>query len=275
MRINKYLALCRAGSRRGVEIIIISNRVRVNGVIVSNLATDIVDTDIVTVDGKPVKMQTDKVYIMLNKPTGIITTVKDSFGRKTVIDLIYENPKQYKELLSGVRLFPVGRLDYNTSGLIILTNDGELTKELTHPSSETEKVYIAVTERPITESELKTLSAGVLIDTSPQVFGQRQNETKSDRIKTVRVKTAPVKTDRVRTVRVKTAPAEFKYFDKRPDGRNKIQITIHEGKNRQIRKMFESIGVNVKTLQRIAEGKLNIGNLKTGEWRFIKKSEII
>jgi 23S rRNA pseudouridine2605 synthase len=123
--------------------------------------------------------------------------------------------------------------------LLILTNDGDLTRQLTHPSSETKKVYIAVTETPITETELTALSNGIIIDG------------------------------------IKTAPAIFEYFDKKPDNKNKIIITIHEGKNRQIRKMFESIGVNVKTLQRIAEGQLHLGNLKIGDWRFIRKNEIV
>jgi 23S rRNA pseudouridine2605 synthase len=190
---------------------------------------------------------------MLHKPTGIVTTAADQFGRKTVIDLIYENPKQYRELLSNVRLFPVGRLDYNTSGLLLITNDGDLTKRLTHPSSETQKVYIAAADRPITESELKILSNGVMIDG------------------------------------VKTAPALFEYCGEfegnrknggfgagtRPQDKTQIKIMLHEGRNRQIRKMFESIGVNVKALRRIAEGKLSIGSLKTGDWRFVRKNEIV
>jgi 23S rRNA pseudouridine2605 synthase len=237
MRINKFLALCRAGSRRGVEKIITAGRVQVNGLPVSNLATDILPTDTVTVDGKPVFPQTDKIYIMLNKPTGIMTTVNDPNARKTVLDLIYDNQKQYGELLSRVRLFPVGRLDYNTSGLLIITNDGDLTKILTHPSSETQKEYIAVTDRPITENELKTLSNGVEIDDK------------------------------------KTAPAVFEYLDFHK--REHIKITLHEGRNRQIRRMFDAIGVNVKSLQRTAEGRLSLGNLKLGDWKFIRKSEIV
>jgi 23S rRNA pseudouridine2605 synthase len=237
VRINKYLALCRIGSRRGAEQIILSGRVWVNGATVTNLATDIADTDAVTVDGNPIAPQTNKVYIMLNKPMGIITSVRDQFGRKTVIDLLNESPKQYRELLSSVRLFPVGRLDYDTSGLLIITNDGDLTKTLTHPSAQINKTYIATTDRDITKAELDTLSAGVVID------GTR------------------------------TAPAVFEYLEHH--NRVKIKITLHEGRNRQVRKMFDSVGARIKSLTRIGEGKLHLGNLKTGDWRFLRKTEII
>jgi 23S rRNA pseudouridine2605 synthase len=244
MRVNKYLAQCGIGSRRSVEKTILSGRVKVNGVAVKNLATDISKTDTVTVDGRPLKPQTEKIYIMLNKPVGTVTTANDPFDRKTVLDVIYENPKQYRKLLESVRLYPVGRLDYNTGGLLLLTNDGELTAELTHPSSNICKTYIAVTDRRVTEPELETLSAGVKVDgrlTSPAVFEYA---------------------DRGGT-------------DRTPDKRCIIKITLHEGRNRQIRKMFETLSVSIKSLTRIAEGKLTIGNLKTGDWKFIRKSQIL
>jgi 23S rRNA pseudouridine2605 synthase len=227
MRVNKYLAMCGAGSRRAVEQIVLNGRVSVNGVAVNNLAADIRDTDIVCIDGKPIKIQTEKVYIMLNKPVGVISTVKDPFGRTTVLDIVK---------IPNARLYPVGRLDYNTSGLIILTNDGDLTKTLTHPSAHINKIYIATVDRDITKEELDSLSVGIKIDG------------------------------------VKTAAAVFKHFGKE---KKKIHITIHEGRNRQIRRMFETLGIKVKTLCRISESKLTLGNLKTGEWRYIKRSQII
>lgn len=314
MRINKFLALCRLGSRRGAEDIITAGRVKINGVTVTNLATDIADTDTVTVDGKPIAAQTEKVYIMLNKPTGTVTTMNDPQGRKTVTDIIYENPKQYRELLGKVRLFPVGRLDYNTGGLLLLTNDGELANRLIHPGTETEKVYIAVTDRPINENELVLLSSGVVIKEMPRVprgavsgyvaqrrttppllrgatsveftrhtqgpacggqgtgcrckiHGRTQRGVAKDSERKPQKPFTAYKT-------YKTAPAVFEYNDKKPGTQHIIRITIHEGRNRQIRKMFETIGAEVKQLQRIAEGSLRLGNLKPGEWRFVRRNEV-
>ncbi len=236
MRVNKYLAMCGVGSRRSVEELILLGKVKVNGGIITNLATDIKDTDLVTVNNKPVKAQTNKVYIMLNKPNRVVSTSSDPEGRTTVIDVIKQNPKQYKDLISTTRLYPVGRLDYNTTGLLILTNDGDLTLALTHPSTKVDKTYIATVDRPIMKSELETLSSGVKIDG------------------------------------VKTAPASFEYVK---HDRMKIKVVIHEGRNRQVRKMFETIGANVKTLARIKEGNLELGNLSLGDWKFIRKNQIV
>ena len=236
MRVNKYLALCGLGSRRHVEALVTAGRVRLNGVVITDLATIIPDNADVTVDNKPVKPAVDKVYILLNKPAGVVTTTYDPQGRPTVLDVIYQNPKQYEKLLKSVRLYPVGRLDYHTSGLLILTNDGALTKQLTHPSTHVDKLYHATVDRPVTKSELETLSKGVKIDG------------------------------------VKTAPASFSYIK---HDRMQIEVIIHEGRNRQIRKMFETLGIKVTHLVRLQEGKLSLGNLTTGDWKFIRKSQII
>ena len=236
MRVNKYLALCGLGSRRHVESLVTAGRVRLNGVIITDLATLIADDATVTVDNKPVKPVTDKVYILLNKPAGVVTTTYDPQGRPTVLDVIYNNPKQYTTLLKSVRLYPVGRLDYHTSGLLILTNDGALTKQLTHPSTHIDKLYHATVDRPVTKSELETLSKGVKIDG------------------------------------IKTAPASFTYIK---HDRTQIQVIIHEGRNRQIRKMFETLGIKVTQLTRLQEGKLSLGNLPVGDWKFIRKSQIL
>jgi 23S rRNA pseudouridine2605 synthase len=226
VRINKFIAGCGIGSRRGSESIILSGRVKLNGATVRGLATDINSDDIVTIDGKPIFLQTEKVYIMLNKPTGVVTTASDPFGRKTVLDIVQ----------TKVRIFPVGRLDYNTSGLLLLTNDGELAKKLTHPSSQIQKVYLAATDKFLSVKDLETLSSGVVIDGK------------------------------------KTAPAKFEFHNNK---KNNIKITLHEGRNRQIRKMFESLGIRVQTLTRTNEGKLSLGNLKPGEWKYVKRSQII
>ena len=236
MRVNKYLALCGLGSRRHVESLVTEGRVRLNGVVITDLATLIPDDATVTVDNRPVKPAADKVYILLNKPAGVVSTTYDPQGRPTVLDVIMNNPKQYSTLLKSVRLYPVGRLDYHTCGLLILTNDGALTKQLTHPSTHVDKIYHATVSRPVTKNELETLSQGVKIDG------------------------------------VKTAPASFTYL--KPD-RTQIQVIIHEGRNRQIRKMFETLGIKVTHLIRLQEGKLSLGNLPTGDWKFIRKSQII
>lgn len=236
MRVNKYLALCGLGSRRHVEGLVTAGRVRLNGKVITDLATLIPDDATVTVDNKPVKPAADKVYILLHKPAGVVTTTYDPQGRPTVLDVIYNNPKQYSTLLKSVRLYPVGRLDYHTSGLLILTNDGALTKQLTHPSTHVDKLYHAVVDRPVTKNELETLSKGVKIDG------------------------------------VKTAPASFTYIK---HDRTQIEVIIHEGRNRQIRKMFETLGIKVTQLTRLQEGKLSLGNLPVGDWKFIRKTQII
>ena len=236
MRVNKYLALCGLGSRRHVETLVTTGRVRINGVVVTDLATIITDAMTVTVDHRPVKPATDKVYILLNKPVGVVSTTFDPQGRPTVLDVIRKNPKQYTTLLNSVRLYPVGRLDYHTSGLLLLTNDGALTKQLTHPSTHVNKLYHATVNRPVTKAELETLSRGVSIDG------------------------------------VKTAPASFTYIK---HDRTQIEIIIHEGRNRQIRKMFATLGIEVTHLTRLQEGKLTLGNLAVGDWKLIRKSQIL
>ena len=166
MRINKYLALCGLGARRKVEELVTTNRVKVNGRLVVNLATDIKEgVDIVEVDGVVVKTRSEYSYYMLNKPKGYVTTMSDEFGRRTVMDLIADIPE---------RVFPVGRLDYDTEGLLLFTNDGELSQRLTSPKSEIEKTYYCTIEGDIKESELAVLRAGVVIN------GKRLNKDKGD-----------------------------------------------------------------------------------------------
>ena len=236
MRVNKYLALCGLGSRRHVESLVLSGRVRINGQVITNLATTVAETDTVTVDQRPISAPTDKVYLMLNKPAGVVSTTRDPQHRTTVLDLLQQNPKQYQTLFSRVRLYPVGRLDYHTQGLLLLTNDGDLTKQLTHPSTHVNKIYVAVVDRPVTKAELETLSTGVKIDG------------------------------------VMTAPAAFEFIK---HDRTHIKVTIHEGRNRQVRKMFATLGIQVLHLTRIQEGKLTLGNLAVGDWKFVRKSQII
>lgn len=228
IRLQKYLAEAQISSRRGAEKIIAEGRVKVNGKTVTELGTKIeTETDVVSVDGKPAKICDKLIYIMLNKPEGCVTTVKDQFNRKSVMDCI----KDVKE-----RVYPVGRLDYDTSGLLILTNDGELTYRLTHPKHNVVKTYIASVDRTPHEKDMKLFREGIIID------GR------------------------------KTAPAEIKIINK---GTNTIlEIKIHEGRNRQVRKMCHAINCNVIKLKRVAIGELKLGDLEKGKYRALTENEI-
>ncbi len=230
IRLQKYMADCGVASRRKCEDIILSGRVSVNGEIVEELGTKIEDGDVVKVNGKVISLSNDFIYILLHKPEGYITTAEDQFGRPTVLDLLDE--KLIKD-----RIYPVGRLDYDTSGLLLLTNDGDLTFKLTHPKHNVEKTYIAkVLGRP-TNEEIETFKNGIVIDG------------------------------------YKTAKASCLVL-KDEDKYCSLKITIKEGKNRQVRKMCEAIGHRAVGLKRIATGKLFLGELKRGEYRNLTNDEI-
>lgn len=229
MRINKYLAQANLGSRRKCEQFVLDGKVSVNGKITKNLSTDIDENeDVVICNGIKINKLTSFYYIVLHKPKGYITTVTDERGRKTVMELV---PERYK----GV--FPVGRLDYDTEGLLLLTNDGDFAYKLTHPSSMVPKTYTAKIEGKITADELNKLKEGVVVDGS------------------------------------KTSKANIinKGFE---NGITKIEITITEGKNRQIRKMLESVGKNIVFLKRISIGDVRLGGLTRGTTRELKEKEI-
>jgi len=229
MRLQKFLAQCGVASRRAAEGLIADGHVLVNGKIMCELGTKIdPDSDNVTVHGKPVSLQTQSVYIMLNKPRGYVTTVKDEQGRPTVMDLL---PKELG------RIYPVGRLDFDTEGLLLLTNDGSFTQRLTHPSHEVSKTYLAKVRGTPSDKALKSLRTGVVIDGK------------------------------------KTHPAEV-LVKKNDDRCTLLSITIHEGRNRQVRKMCASIGHPVVFLRRISEGSLRLGDLPTGSWRHLTDDEV-
>jgi 23S rRNA pseudouridine2605 synthase len=229
MRINKYLAQCNISSRRKVEEFITSGKVMINDVVITDLSTQVVPTDIVKFNGVVVKPSNVKLYFLLNKPIGYITTVSDEQGRHTVLDLIERTPE---------RIFPVGRLDCNTEGMLILTNDGDFANKLIHPSKEIDKVYeVVVTKQPSID-QFAQLEKGVVIDdflTSPSKISAKQK-------------------------------LEFGSF--------KFNITIHEGKNRQVRKMMQAVGLKVKALKRVKIGALPLGNLPTGKYRKLTKQEL-
>lgn len=228
IRLQKFLAQAGVASRRKSEELIRQGRVSVNGTIATDMGIKVYEGDLVALDGQCVCREEKKVYIMLNKPLGYVSTVKDQFSRKTVLDL-----------LQGVkeRIYPVGRLDYDTSGLLLLTNDGDFAYRLTHPSHELEKVYRAKVIGLPDKKAMDSFTAGLRID---------------DYI---------------------TSPAQIKIID---SGRefSTLEIAIHEGRNRQVRKMCEAIGHPVVSLKRISIGGLRLGGLPEGAWRHLSQPEI-
>lgn len=224
-RLNKYMADSGVGSRRECDRLIAEGVVKINGKVAS-LGATVEDGDRVTVNGVRVENKQKRYYIMLHKPKGYVTTVKDDLGRKTVMDLVNVN----------ARLYPVGRLDYDTEGLLLLTNDGELANRLTHPRNEINKTYIARISGILTESERVALEKGVLLDG------------------------------------VKTAPARVRIL-KQDQHHTRCEVTIHEGKNRQVKRMFETVGKEVEFLKRVAVGELRLGGLARGSYRFLTDSE--
>lgn len=231
VRLQKYMADCGVASRRKCEEYILAGRVKVNNKVVDTLGTKVEEgKDSITFDGKEIISHKRNVYILLNKPVGYVTTVKDQFQRDTVLDLI-----------KGInqRILPVGRLDMYTSGALILTNDGEFIYKVTHPKHEIDKTYQVTLKGAITQEEIKQLENGVEIDGYT------------------------------------TRPAKVKILkiDKEKDI-SRIQIIIHEGKNRQVRRMCEAVGKKVMALHRSKIGTISVKNMKIGEWRYLKLDEI-
>ena len=230
-RLQKYLANAGIASRRKCEELILTGKIEVNGITVTELGTKVNPIkDIVKYNGKEVKLQEEKVYILLNKPIGYVTTAKDQFGRKTVLDLVKINK----------RIVPVGRLDMYTSGAIILTNDGDFVNKLTHPSNEINKTYNVTVKGKITLAEVNLLEKGVEIDNG--------YITKPAKVKILKIE-------------------EEKNI-------SRIQITIHEGKNRQVRKMCNAVNKKVLALHRSKIGNIEVKDLKLGTWRYLKDKEI-
>ncbi len=227
-RLQKFMASCGIASRRKCEELILSGKVKVNGVIVKELGVKVNgNIDKIEYDGKVIKPEEKKVYIILNKPEGYITSVKDEKNRKTVLDIV-----KVKE-----RIYPIGRLDYDSSGLLLLTNDGDIYNKIIHPRVEITKKYIAVVKGEFKKQELEKFKNGV--DIGGYI----------------------------------TAKAEIKVL-KYEDDKTTVEIGIHEGKNRQIRKMCAALNHNVLALKRISIGKIKLGNLKRGEYRALTKEEL-
>ena len=221
VRLNRFLASAGLGSRRGVEQLIRNGRVTVNGS-VAELGASVDDADDVRVDGRPVSTE-QRETVLLNKPAGVVTTVRDPHGRRTVLDLVD----------SSVRLFPVGRLDRDTTGALLLTNDGDLAHRLMHPRHGVAKTYIADIEGDPGEEALEALRRGIELEDGP------------------------------------TAPAEARMV-----APGRLELRIHEGRNRQVRRMCEAIGHPVRHLHRSDYAGLTVAGLAPGEWRRLTDQEL-
>jgi 23S rRNA pseudouridine2605 synthase len=228
VRLQKYLAHAGIASRRKAEEFIVAGHVRVNGKVVRELGTSVADSDRVELAGKPVVIPDVKRYIVLNKPIKVMTTMRDPGGRRTVASLI---PRE------GGRVVPVGRLDYDTSGVLLMTNDGELAHVLTHPRYGVEKTYRAVVQGRLQGEDMKRF-----------LEGMRLNDGRSE----------PAK---VRVIRAGPAASE-------------VDVTIHEGRNRQVRRMFEATAHPVISLVRLRFGPISLGNLRPGVWREATEKEL-
>lgn len=227
MRLHKYMAMCGVASRRKSEAIILEGRVTLNGEVVTTLGSAFIEGDLVKVDGNIISLEEKKVYIMLNKPLNCVTTSSDQFARKTVLDFIDDIDE---------RIYPVGRLDYNTTGLLLLTNDGDLSYKITHPSTHLNKTYLAKVQGCPDEKDIKAFESGMVIDD------------------------------------YKTSPAELTV--KKKSSESTVEVTIHEGRNRQVRKMLDAIDHPVITLKRISIGLLELKDLKIGQYRHLSNDEI-
>ena len=225
-RLQKVIANSGYCSRRKAEELIINGKVRVNGKLVYELGTKVSETDDIMIDNKLITKE-NKEYILLYKPRGVVTTTNDDKKRKTVLDLIETNK----------RIYPIGRLDYDTTGILLLTNDGELTNLLIHPKNIIDKVYVAKIKGNLTGLEIKQLEKGIIIDGN---------------------KTAPCK------VKVRKKTKEYSF----------VQIIIHEGKNHQVKKMFEAVNHEVVKLKREKIAFLDLRGLKPGEYRYLSIKEV-
>lgn len=229
VRLNKFLSQAGISSRREADRLITEGRIKVNNRVVRELGYKIDEQkDSIEIDGRKVNKEQTLIYLMLNKPKGYLVTLKDAFGRPTVMNLL-SNLKR--------RVFPVGRLDYESEGLLLLTNDGELTHRLTHPSYNIKKTYLAKVKGEPDSAKLSKLEKGIVLDGK------------------------------------KTAPAKVTLLESNPK-RSLLRVEIHEGRKREVRRMFEFIGCRVLKLVRVDFAGLKIGKLKSGTWRFLRQQEI-
>jgi len=235
IRLNKYLAQCGVASRRGADTLVFAGRVEVNGIKAESPGDQIQPgQDVVHVDGKPARFSsgTDTgITILMNKPTQVVTTVKDPQGRKTVMDLV---PKQY----SDVRLFPVGRLDFFSEGLLLLSTDGELCHRLTHPKWHLPKIYLVTVRGTVARHAVKAIEQGMTL----------------------------VEGDKLAPVKVRLSPSRA--------GTQQMEMTLNQGVNRQIRRMCRDLQITILRLKRIQQGPLGLGTLKSGQARELTPTEM-
>jgi len=227
IRLNKYISNSGVCSRREADTLIAAGKVKVNGAIITELGHKIDLTDIVMVDNKIIKPQ-NFVYILLNKPSGYITTTKDPEERKTVMELVSSATKE--------RVYPVGRLDRNTSGLLILTNDGDLTNHLTHPSKGIAKIYAVTLDKPLTKADFLKITNGIELEDGLAEID------------------------------------DLAYTD--PNDKKQVGVKIHSGKNRIIRRIFKAVDYDVVKLDRVMFGLLTKKDLPRGKWRFLTSQEV-
>ncbi len=225
MRINRYLAACGLASRRKAEQIVLDGRVTIDGEVVQSLSATVSETAKVCVDGTPVTPAVHLTYVLLNKPKGYVTTAQDERGRKTVLELIPDSP----------RVFPVGRLDINTTGLLLLTNDGELAHRLMHPRFKVAKIYRAGLDRDFSPDDMSKLTSGLILEDGP------------------------------------TQPCVARFFS---DSRRQVEIELREGRQQQVRRMFAALTYHVETLNRVRFGCLDLQGLGRGQWRNLSPDEV-
>jgi 23S rRNA pseudouridine2605 synthase len=225
IRLNKFLADSGVCSRRKADDLILSGVVKVNSIVVKELGSKVTHADFITVNGDPVREFKQDIYILLNKPKNIITTTSDELGRKTVLDIVKKH----------TRIFPVGRLDRNTTGALLLTNDGELAYRLTHPSYEIERIYVAKLDKSLKLEHAKQISHGIELEDG------------------------------------NTGPAEIFV---NPEDNSKVTLKLHEGKNREVRRIFEHLGYDVKQLARKYFANLSVTGLAFGDYRHLNKTEL-
>ncbi len=228
-RLQKVIANSGYTSRRKAEELIQKGKVKVNGNVIYELGTKVSNTDEIEIDGNVLQKEEQKVYFLLYKPRGVVTTTNDDKQRKTVVNLID----------TQMRIYPIGRLDYDTTGILLLTNDGVLANALMHPKNQIGKVYIAKVKGLIGKEQIRALQMGVVID------GKSTSKAK----------------------------ARIKKYDKKTDT-SIVELTIHEGRNHQVKKMFEAIGYTVLKLKREQISFLNLAGLKSGEYRMLSPKEV-